>query len=64
MALMAGFRTSCQPKFDIDDDLVDGINLGRFPDNRELKVCCELFYSKLIIDDDLQANPSNFCYEY
>lgn len=38
MNLMAGFRASCQPRFDLSDDLVDGINLGRFPDNNELKV--------------------------
>lgn len=38
MDMMQGFRASCQPKFDVSDDLLDGISLGRFPENNQLKV--------------------------
>lgn len=38
-ALMDAFHESCQTKHPVKDRLIDEVNVGRFPDDKDLKVC-------------------------
>lgn len=34
------FRSICQPKFKISDELINGMRIGNYPDDRVLKCYC------------------------
>lgn len=36
--LMNGIRGVCRPQFVLDDEIIDGLKLGNFPDIKEAKV--------------------------
>lgn len=36
--MMTAFRDGCQARFPATDDEIDGLNFGRFPDEKNLKV--------------------------
>lgn len=36
--LASAFRDGCQARFPASDDIVDGMNLGKYPDDKDLKV--------------------------
>lgn len=36
--MMTAFRDACQARFPASDDAIDGMNFGKFPDDKDLKV--------------------------
>lgn len=36
--MMVAFRDGCQVRFPATDEAIDGVNFGRFPDDKNLKV--------------------------
>lgn len=47
--MMTAFRDACQARFPASDEAIDGMNFGKFPDDKELKVINILTFSFLSI---------------